>query len=45
MKNFLLILLFVSFSTFSQEMTIEKLDKIIKEKANKRKFLALYFKR
>lgn len=34
MKNFLLILLFISFSTFSQEMTLEKLDKIIKEKAD-----------
>ncbi len=34
MKNLLFILLFASFSIFSQEMNIHTLDKIIKEKAD-----------
>ncbi len=34
MKNFLLILLLVSFSTFSQEMSIKKLNEIIKQKSD-----------
>ncbi len=34
MKNLVLIIFFTSFSIFSQEMTVEKLDQIIKQKAD-----------
>jgi len=34
MKNLILIIFFTSFSVFSQEMSIDKLDKIIKQKAD-----------